>query len=240
MKPRKAFKHHTELLEVQNSLVAKHDKLMKEMVTHAILDAKLDVIISEIEKRTENKLQRFSKDLYDSLNDKIDKPLFNTMLNDKVPMKDLLKTNDTLTNFWEKLDFLNSIIENIQTSTKADLYSFDLKINQFKDFKAESKFVEELKERIEKLEKDVKEMNGEDEEDEYDEVDSIEEDVLSLNRDNNFESSVSNSNFEKEQNKNQENHDSNEDNDDFFNSSSNVLTKSLDKNKNNKEKNDLI
>ena len=45
-------------------------------------------------------------------------------------------------------------------------------------------------------------MNGEDEEDEYDEVDSIEEDVLSLNRDNNFESSVSNSNFEKEQNKN--------------------------------------
>lgn len=58
---------------------------MKEMVTHAILDAKLDVIVSEIEKRTENKLQRFSKDLCDSLNDKIGKTMFNSMLNDKVP-----------------------------------------------------------------------------------------------------------------------------------------------------------
>ena len=233
MKQEKVFKHHTELLEVQNSLVSKHDKMLKEMVSNSALNSKLEIIKDEIAKRTDDVLAKFSMELREKLNDKIDKSLFSSILNDKVAKKDLTKTNDTLTDFCEKFDFLNSIVEDLQTSTKADLNTFDIKMNQFKENSSEKQIINELKEKVERLENEVKEMNGE-EFDEYDEVDSIEEDVLSLNRDNNFDSSVSNSNIERDVNQENENQEPNDDNDDFFNLAPIEKSSTIDKSNNEK------
>ena len=179
----KVRKHGT-MLESQNSIVLKHEQMLRQMVKENTFQTRLETFKSEMMHRLEDRIGDFSGEVLNMLKGKVDISSFNQKLALKATQEQITKLNEKVDEVQEKIDLLNTYIEDKRKEEEENRNPLQIEIDRLDNDKADQLEFTDLKLKVEEIKEIVDSFDDDGSDDEFDDEDSVEEDVLSLAKSN--------------------------------------------------------